>query len=79
MLTRQDKEHLAGPALPADQSAVISCKVGLGARSREVEQEEKLTRSEDSRWHPREERGEDSQPAAITAAPAWDGSPGLGE
>lgn len=44
-----------------------------------MEQEEKLTRSEDSMWHPREEREEDSKPAAIRDAPAWDESPGPGE
>lgn len=44
-----------------------------------MEQEEKLTRSEDSMWHPREEREEDSKPAAIKAAPARDESPGPGE
>lgn len=48
-------------------------------QSGEVEQEEKLTRSEDSMWHPREEREEDSKPAAIKDAPAWDESPGPGE
>lgn len=44
-----------------------------------MEQEEKLTRSEDSMWHPHEEREEDSKPAAIKAAPAWDESLGPGE
>lgn len=39
-------------------------------QSREVEQEEKLMRSEDSMWHPREEREEDSKPATIKEAPA---------
>lgn len=48
-------------------------------QSGEVEQEEKLTRSEDSMWHPREEREEDSKPAAIKEAPAQDESPGPGE
>lgn len=48
-------------------------------QSREVEQEEKLTRSEDSMWHPRKEREEDSKPAAIKEAPAWDESLGPGE
>lgn len=59
--------------------SLCSNELQRAAGSGEVEQEEKLTRSEDSRWHRREERGEDSQPATITAAPAWDGAPGLGE
>ena len=45
-------------------------------QSGEVEQEEKLTRSEDSMRHPREETEEDSKPAAIKEAPARDESLG---
>lgn len=48
-------------------------------QSGKVEQEEKLTRSEDSMWHPREEKEEDSKPAAIKEAPAWDESLGPGK